>query len=135
MCDGLAHQLLPDALEVVLLADRGFASRDLMKYLKDKLGWHYRIRIKRHFYFQYRGVWQSVKSVKLNAGQARFVESVRLGKTKPKGTVHARVGSQPSQWRKWAIVTDEVHSCASVSTIRLAVSSRGEFFGSQIKRL
>ena len=33
VCDGLAHQLLPDALEVVLLADRGFASRDLMKYI------------------------------------------------------------------------------------------------------
>lgn len=103
-----AHQLLPDALEVVLLADRGFADRDLMKYLKDKLGWHYRIRIKRHFYFQYRGVWQSVKSVKLNAGQARFVESVRLGKTKPYGTVHLAFAHDQASGEFWAIVTDEV---------------------------
>jgi len=70
-------------LKVVLLADRGFADRELMRYLKDKLGWHYRIRIKRHFYFQYRGQWQSVAAVKLNRGEARLVESVRLGKSKP----------------------------------------------------
>lgn len=78
-----AHRLLPGDLKVVLLADRGFADRELMRYLKDKLGWHYRIRIKRHFYFQYRGQWQSVAAVKLNRGEARLVESVRLGKSKP----------------------------------------------------
>ncbi len=67
--------------------------RELMRYLKDKLHWHYRIRIKRNFYFQYRGQWQAVTSVKLNRGEARLVESVYLGKSKPYGKVHKRVCS------------------------------------------
>jgi Transposase and inactivated derivatives len=33
----------------VLLADRGFADGKLMKYLKQNLGWHFRIRIRGRF--------------------------------------------------------------------------------------
>jgi hypothetical protein len=103
-----AHRLLPKSFEVVLLADRGFADRELMRYLKDKLHWHYRIRIKRNFYFQYRGQWQAVTSVKLNRGEARLVESVYLGKSKPYGKVHLAFAHDSSSGEFWAIVTDEV---------------------------
>lgn len=92
----------------MLLADRGFADRELMRYLKEKLGWHYRIRIKRHFYFQYRGQWQSVAAVKLNRGEARLVESVRLGKSNPYGKVHLAFAHDQSSGEFWAIVTDEM---------------------------
>ena len=102
-----AHRLLPSSLEVVLLADRGFADKNLMRYLTEKLDWHYRIRIKRNFYFQYRGRWQSVASVKLNCGEARLVESVRLGKSKPYGQVHLAFAHDQKSGEFWAIVTDE----------------------------
>ena len=70
--------------------------RAQMLYLKDKLGWHYRIRIKRSFHFEYRGRWQSVAAVRLDPGQARLVESVRLRKSDPYGKVHKRLCSRQS---------------------------------------
>ena len=83
-----AAGVMPPGVEVVLLADRGFADGKLMKYLKATLGWHFRIRIKRSFYFEHQGQWRSVRDIKLVLGQAWFAQSVRLGKTKPYGTVH-----------------------------------------------
>src|SRR4028118_1367837 len=49
-----AARVMPDGVEIILLADRGFADGKLMKYLKENLGWHFRIRIKRSFQFQMR---------------------------------------------------------------------------------
>ena len=49
-----AARVMPDGVAIVLLADRGFADGKLMKYLKENLGWHFRIRIKRSFQFQMR---------------------------------------------------------------------------------
>jgi hypothetical protein len=42
---------MPAGTAIVLLADRGFADGKLMKYLRENLGWHFRIRIKRSFQF------------------------------------------------------------------------------------
>ena len=42
-----AALVLPVGVTVVLLADRGKASGKLMKYLRETLTWHFRIRIKR----------------------------------------------------------------------------------------
>jgi hypothetical protein len=60
-----AQRILPDGVAIVLLADRGFADGKLMKYLRDNLGWHFRIRIKRSFQFQHQGQWRKVSSVQL----------------------------------------------------------------------
>jgi hypothetical protein len=65
------------------LADRGFADGKLMKYLKETLGWHFRIRIKRSFQFEIEGQWRKVSSVQLQPGQAYCTPAVSVGKTKP----------------------------------------------------
>jgi len=65
-----AARVMPDGVAIVLLADRGFADGKLMKYLKENLGWHFRIRIKRSFQFQLQGQWHKVASVQLQSGQA-----------------------------------------------------------------
>jgi hypothetical protein len=44
-----ANMLVPLACKVVLLADRGFAETELRHHLK-RLGWHFRLRIKAHFW-------------------------------------------------------------------------------------
>ncbi|MCA1838054.1 MAG: hypothetical protein LC674_04630 [Actinobacteria bacterium] len=44
-----AALLLPRRCKVILLADRGFADTELMAHLQ-RLGWHWRIRIKRSFW-------------------------------------------------------------------------------------
>lgn len=80
-----ATRVIPTGVEVVLLADRGFADGKLMKYLQETLEWHFRIRIKRNFYFEYQGQWQAVGDVALAKGQSWFAQNVRLGKTKPYG--------------------------------------------------
>lgn len=71
-----ASRVMPEAAEVVLLADRGFADGKLMKYLRETLEWHFRIRIKRSFQFQLNGQWRKVSSVKLQPGQAYFTNVV-----------------------------------------------------------
>ncbi|MBF2002932.1 MAG: hypothetical protein IGS38_19680 [Synechococcales cyanobacterium M58_A2018_015] len=52
-----ASRVIPTDAEVVLLADRGFADGQLMKYLREVRQWHFRIRIKRSFQFQLDGQW------------------------------------------------------------------------------
>jgi hypothetical protein len=39
-----------------------------MKYLKETLHWHFRIRIKRSFAFELHGEWRKVSQVHLQAG-------------------------------------------------------------------
>ena len=117
-----AARLMPDGVAVVLLADRGFADGKLMrtrcrnsvparelsvKYLRENLGWHFRIRIKRSFGFQLEGQWHQVSSVQLQPGQAYFTGSVSIGKTKPYANVYlAFAHDQPSD-EDWVIVSDE----------------------------
>ncbi|NEP52977.1 MAG: hypothetical protein F6K65_30935 [Moorea sp. SIO3C2] len=50
-----AVNLLPKGVKVVLLADRGFVHRDLMKALTTQWGWHYRIRLKKNTWIWRRG--------------------------------------------------------------------------------
>lgn len=67
-----AQRLMPDSIAIVLLADRGFADGKLMKYLRENLGWHFRIRIKRSFQFQHQGQWCKVSGLQLHSGQAYY---------------------------------------------------------------
>lgn len=74
-----AARVMPTGVEVVLLADRGKASGKLMKYLKETLGWHFRIRIKRSFYFEHQGQWRSVRDIALAPGSSLVRPKRALG--------------------------------------------------------
>jgi Transposase DDE domain len=112
-------RVIPDGVEVVLLADRGFADSKLIKYLKESLAWHFRIRIKRCFQFWRDNQWHKVSGVKLQPGQAYFTGSVSLGKMKPYANVYlAFARDQPSD-EDWVIVSDEPTNLQTFAEYRL----------------
>jgi hypothetical protein len=102
-----AVRTMPKGVEVVLLADRGFADGKLMKYLKENLGWHFRIRIKRCFGFLVEGQWHKVSGVQLQPGQAYFTGSVSIGKTKPYPNTYLAFAHDQLCDEDWVIVSDE----------------------------
>jgi hypothetical protein len=114
-----AQKLMPDGIAVVLLADRGFADGKLMQYLKDNLGWHFRIRIKRSFQFQQQGQWCKVSSVQLQPGQAYFTPAVSLGKTKPFPDVYLAFAHDKQSGEDWTIVSDEPTNLQTFAQYRL----------------
>jgi hypothetical protein len=114
-----AALVLPDGIAVVLLADRGFADGKLMKYLRENLGWHFRIRIKRSFQFQQEGQWRKVSSVPLQAGQAYFTPAVSIGKTKPYPNVYLAFAHDKPSGEDWVIVSDEPTTLQTFAQYRL----------------
>ncbi|XQQ06700.1 MAG: transposase [Leptolyngbya sp. IPPAS B-1204] len=104
---------------VVLLADRGFADGKLMKYLRDNLGWHFRIRIKRSFRFQLEGQWCKVSEVQLQPGQAYFTPVVSIGKTKPCPNVYLAFAHDKLSDEDWTIVSDEPTTLQTFAQYRL----------------
>jgi len=112
-------RLLPSGIPVVLLADRGFADGKLMKYLKETLGWHFRIRIKRSFQFNVDEQWRAVSSVSLQAGEAYFTPSVSLGKTKPYPGVYLAFAHDRPSGERWVIVSDEPTHLQTFAQYRL----------------
>jgi hypothetical protein len=114
-----AQRLMPDGIAIVLLADRGFADGNLMKYLRDSLGWHFRIRIKRSFQFQHQGQWHPVSSVQLQPGQAYFTSAVSVGKTKPYPNVYLAFAHDKQSGENWTIVSDEPTNLQTFAQYRL----------------
>lgn len=114
-----AQAVLPKRVEVVLLADRGFADGDLMKDLQKRLGWHFRIRIKSNFQFEYHGCWRAVGSIALQPGQALFVEAARLGKTCPSDRLHLAFAHDKPSGEFWAIASDEPTTLKTFAQYRL----------------
>lgn len=114
-----AQRILPDGVAIVLLADRGFADGKLMKYLRDNLGRHFRIRIKRSFQFQYQGPWHNVSSVQLQPGQAYFTEAVSIGKTNPSSNVYLAFAQDKLSGEDWTIVSDEPANLQTFAQYRL----------------
>lgn len=114
-----AAQLMPDGVAVVLLADRGFADGKLMKYLRENLGWHFRIRIKRSFQFQLEAQWHKVSSVRLQPGQAFFTRAVSIGKTKPYANVYLAFAHDKLSDEDWLIVSDEPTNLQTFAQYRL----------------
>lgn len=110
---------MPDRVAIVLLADRGFADGKLMKYLKENLGWHFRIRIKRSFQFQMQGQWLKVSSVPLPAAQAYFTPRVSIGKTKPYPNVYLAFAHDKQSCEDWTIVSDEPTNLQTFAQYRL----------------
>lgn len=114
-----AQRVLPEDVAIVLLADRGFADGKLMKYLRDNLGWHFRIRIKRSFEFQHQGQWRKVSSVQLQSGQAYFTDAVSVGKTKPYPNVYLAFAHDKQSGEDWTIVSDEPTNLQTFAQYRL----------------
>jgi hypothetical protein len=111
---------LPGSAEVVLLADRGFADGKLLKYLRQTLKWHFRIRVKKRFQFQTAdGQWHKISEIKLAAGKAYFSGAVQLGKTKPYGPVYLAFAHDSQSEELWLIVSDEPTSLSTFTEYRL----------------
>jgi hypothetical protein len=114
-----AARLMPDSGTIVLLADRGFADGKLMKYLRENLGWHFRIRIKRSFAFQLEGQWRKVSSVKLQPGHAYFTPAVAVGKTNPYSSLYLAFAHDKQSDEDWVIVSDEPTTVQTFAQYRL----------------
>lgn len=114
-----AARLLPDSGTIVLLADRGFADGKLMKYLRENLGWHFRIRIKRSFQFQLEGQWCKVAAVQLQPGHAYFTPAVSVGKTHPYPNVYLAFAHDKQSDEHWVIVSDEPTTVQTFAQYRL----------------
>jgi hypothetical protein len=114
-----AQRILPDGVTIVLLADRGFADGKLMKYLRENLEWHFRIRIKRSFQFQLKGQWRKVSSIPLQPGQAYFTPMVSVGKTKPYPNVYLAFAHDKPSGEDWTIVSDEPTNLQTFAQYRL----------------
>ncbi|WP_205369897.1 transposase [Thermoleptolyngbya sp. PKUAC-SCTB121] len=114
-----AQRLMPEGVAIVRLADRGFADGKLMKYLRENLGWHFRIRIKRSFQFQHQGQWRQVSSVQLQPGQAYFTPAVSVGRTKPYDNVYLAFAHDKLSSENWTIVSDEPTNLQTFAQYRL----------------
>ena len=114
-----AARIVPAEVEVVLLADRGFADGKFMKYLRDTLQWHFRIRIKRSFQFQLDGQWRKVSSVFLQPGQAYFTPAIVIGKTRPYGDVYLAFAHDCQSSEDWVIVSDQPTTLQTFAQYRL----------------
>jgi hypothetical protein len=114
-----AARVMPDRGTIVLLADRGFADGKLMKYLRENLAWHFRIRIKRSFQFQLEGQWRKVSSVQLQPGHAYFTPQVSVGKTNPYPNVYLAFAHDKQSDEDWIIVSDEPTTVQTFAQYRL----------------
>lgn len=112
-------RLMPAGVSVVLLADRGFADGKLMRYLRETLNWHFRIRIKRSFQFQLEGKWHKVSSLQLKKGQAYLTPMVSIGKTNPYANVYLAFAHDQLTDEDWVIVSDEPTTLQTFAQYRL----------------
>lgn len=101
----VAARLLPDGVQVVFLADRGFADTKLMGHVRE-LGWHFRIRIKCSFLVYQEGAFRSVDEFPLQPGEAVFLNHVCLTRQKY-GPVHVALGCSPDGKERWYVASDE----------------------------
>lgn len=104
-------RLVPAGVEVRFLADRGFADTQLLRYLKEELGWHYRIRGKNDLW-----VWcggkppRQLKQFHLGLGEAVLLQGVKITKTDPFGLVCLALARDLLSGELWYIISDETPS-------------------------
>jgi len=101
-----AALLLPAHCQVVFLADRGFADTDLMRHLQ-RLGWHWRIRIKSNFWIYRRSHARCQPNrLGLAPGQATFWHRVWITAQRF-GPVHVALARLENGREYWFVVSDE----------------------------
>jgi len=98
--------LLPAGVKVVFLADRGFADTELLAHLQ-RLGWHFRIRIKATFSVGRPGQPSGkVEEFALAPGRALFLHHVTIT-AEQFGPVSLALARHSSTGEYWYIVSDE----------------------------
>lgn len=103
-----AARCIPQNVNVVLLADRGFAHPDLMRALTQQWHWSYRIRLKKDTWVWRAGKgWAQLKDFHFNRGEVFCFHAVRLYKDLEYGPVHIAFGRNNVNGEFWAIVSDE----------------------------
>jgi Transposase DDE domain len=101
-----AALLLSQRGKVILLADRGFADTALMAHLQ-RLGWHWRIRIKTSFWLSRPGRPRcKVERLSVAPGHADFWHRVYLTE-KGYGPVHLAVARPHGSQEVWYVLSDE----------------------------
>ncbi len=100
-----AAELL-EGFEVVLLADRGFCHRALVRWAKGANGWHFRIRGKKDIpAFRWNGKGYGPLRLRLVAGQVAYYHEVFLWASHER--VHLAVGWDKGAKEPWIVVSDE----------------------------
>lgn len=93
--------------DIVMLADRGFADTEFMRYLSQELGWHWRIRIKKSFKVRRRGHRTcSIRTIFPPAGHAHFLRHIHIT-DKCFGPVSLAIANHRSSSEQWIVVSDE----------------------------
>lgn len=93
--------------DIVLLADRGFADTELMRYLSQELGWHWRIRIKKSFKVRRRGHRVcSLCTILPAAGHAHFLKHVHITDERF-GPISLAIAKHRSTKEEWIVASDE----------------------------
>ena len=109
-------RLIPQGVSVCFLADRGFTDTQLMRYLRDDLHWHFRIRVKSNTWIHRAGKgWKQLHHYPLALGEAILLQGVTLTKGDPIREVNLALGRDSLSRQLWCVATDEP---ASVQTFR-----------------
>jgi hypothetical protein len=103
-----AARLVPSGVCVCFLADRGFADTTLMRYLRDELHWHFRIRLKSNSWI-HRGNhgWIQLNQYHLALGEVVLLQNVRLTKMHPLDNLHLALARDPLSRQMWMVVSDQ----------------------------
>ena len=111
-----AARLMPAETAVCFLADRGFADTQLMRYLREELEWHFRIRVKSNAWIHRPGKgWKQLNSYRLALGEVVLLQGVTLTKTNPLSSLNLALARDPLSRQVWLVATDEP---ASLQTFR-----------------
>lgn len=111
-----AARLVPPGVSVRLLADRGFADTKLIRYLREELQWHFRIRVQSSVWvYRPRRGWKQLKQYHLAAGESILLQGITLTKTRPLANLNLALGRDPVSRQLWLVVSDEP---ASLQTFR-----------------
>ena len=111
-----ASRLIPTGVSVCFLADRGFADTQLMRYLRDELQWHFRIRVKSNAWIHRPSKgWKQLHQYHLAAGESVLLQGVTLTKTQPLANLNLALGRDPLSCQVWLVATDQP---ASLQTFR-----------------
>ena len=118
-----AARLVPTGVSVCFLADRGKASTGLMRYLRDELHWHFRIRaeclrgkLPQQFLLvksnswdssSVRIGWRQLNQYHLALGEVVLLQGVTLTKTHAIDGLHLALARDPLSRQLWMVVFDE----------------------------
>ncbi len=103
-----ATRLVPPGAAVCFLADRGFADTALMRYLRDELHWHFRIRVKSNSWIYRAGKgWTQLNQYHLALGEVVLLQGVTLTKTLALDQLHLALARDPLGRQLWMVVSDE----------------------------